>query len=192
MYSIALKSPLMEEWKKSNADEFIKLIDTIKTMHLIHFADILPDRQGDIRYNNPQVKENYKDETIERRNCRIIGGNVIGYPGLTSSRTASLETVKILINSADLPMSTSPHAISMISTSALLCPVQNTDVQNISKFSTKLCANLIINKDVVYVQVNKGMNGLKQAGLLANKRIVERLAKYDYIQSKCVPCLFVT
>jgi len=36
------------------------------------------------------------------------------------------------------------------------------------------------------------MYGLKQAGLLINERIVEHLAKYDYIQSKYVPCLFVS
>ena len=54
-----------------------------------------------------------------------------------------------------------------------------------------------ITKDVVYFQVNKGMYGLNQAGLLANERFVEHLAKYDYIQSKYdyiqskyVPCLF--
>jgi len=36
-----------------------------------------------------------------------------------------------------------------------------------------------ITKDAVYFQVNKGMYGLKQAGLLANERIVEHLAKHD-------------
>jgi len=49
-----------------------------------------------------------------------------------------------------------------------------------------------ITKDVVYFQVNKGMYGLKQAGLLANERIVEHLAKYGYIISKYAPCQFVS
>ena len=40
--------PQMEERQKSNEAEFIKFIDTTKTMHSIHFADIPPDRQGDI------------------------------------------------------------------------------------------------------------------------------------------------
>ena len=47
-----------------------------------------------------------------------------------------------------------------------------------------------LDKDVVYFEVNKGMYGLKQAGLLANERIVKLLAEHDYIQSKYVPCLF--
>jgi len=69
-------------------------------MYPIHFADIPVDRRGDIGYYNPQVKEKYKDGKIDRHVGGIIGCNVIDYPGPTSSRTASLETVKILINSA--------------------------------------------------------------------------------------------
>jgi len=49
-----------------------------------------------------------------------------------------------------------------------------------------------ITKGVVYFHVNKRMYDLKQAGLLANKGIVEHLAKDDYIKSKYVPCLFVS
>jgi len=99
-YSNALKGLTMEAWQKSNAAEFVELIETTKTMHPIHFADIPTDRRGDIGYYNPQVKEKYKDGAIDRRTRGTIGGNVIEYPGPTSSRTASLETVKILINSA--------------------------------------------------------------------------------------------
>jgi len=39
-YSNALKGPSMEEWQKSNIGEFVKRIETTKTMHRIHFADI--------------------------------------------------------------------------------------------------------------------------------------------------------
>jgi len=99
-YSNALKDPLMEEWEKSNAAEFVKLVDISKTMHPIYFADLPVDRRGDIGYYNSQIKEKNKDGTIDRRTCGIIGGKIIDYPGPTSSQTASLETVKILINSA--------------------------------------------------------------------------------------------
>ena len=102
IYSNALKGPTMEAWQKSNAAEFVKLIKETETMHPIHFADTPIDRRGDIGYYNPQVKEKYKNGTIDRRNRGTIGGNVIEYPGPASLRTASLETVKILINSAVL------------------------------------------------------------------------------------------
>jgi len=69
-------------------------------MKTIHFAKIPLDRRRDIGYYISQVKKKYNDKTIDKRTRGTIGGNVNGYPGLTSSRTASLKTVKILINSA--------------------------------------------------------------------------------------------
>jgi len=42
----------------------------------------------------------------------------------------------------------------------------------------------------VYFEVNKGMYGLKQAGLLANDRIVTLFDKHGYKQSKYIPQLF--
>jgi len=46
----------MEEWQKLNVAQFLKLIEITKMMHLIHFANIPPDRRGDIGYYEPQVK----------------------------------------------------------------------------------------------------------------------------------------
>ena len=43
-YSNALKGPSMAAWQKSNAAELVKVIDTTKTMHPIHFVDIPVDR----------------------------------------------------------------------------------------------------------------------------------------------------
>jgi len=37
-YSNALKGPSIEDWQKANAAEFVKHIDTTKTIHPIHFA----------------------------------------------------------------------------------------------------------------------------------------------------------
>jgi len=47
-----------------------------------------------------------------------------------------------------------------------------------------------IDRGVVYFEVNKGMYGLKQAGLLANDRIVTLFDKHGYKQSKYIPQLF--
>jgi hypothetical protein len=44
--------------------------------------------------------------------------------------------------------------------------------------------------DSIHFQVNKGMYGLPQAGLLAQQRLVDHLAKHGYTQSDIVPCLF--
>ena len=42
----------------------------------------------------------------------------------------------------------------------------------------------------VYIEANKGMHGLPQAGLLANKQLETRPNKHGYQQSKLVPGLW--
>ena len=42
----------------------------------------------------------------------------------------------------------------------------------------------------VYIEAYRGMYGLPQAGLLANKQLEEQLNKYGYRQSKLVPGLW--
>ena len=42
----------------------------------------------------------------------------------------------------------------------------------------------------VYIQANRGMYCLPQAGLLANELLEQRLNKRGYRQSKLVPCLW--
>ena len=42
----------------------------------------------------------------------------------------------------------------------------------------------------VYMEINKGMYGLPQSGLLANKLLAKRLNKNGYYQSKLVPGLW--
>jgi hypothetical protein len=44
--------------------------------------------------------------------------------------------------------------------------------------------------DCIHFQVDKGMYGLPQAGLLAQLRLVDHLRKHGYTESKLVPCLF--
>jgi hypothetical protein len=43
---------------------------------------------------------------------------------------------------------------------------------------------------MLYFQVNKGMYGLPQAGLLAQNRLIAHIAEHGYTQSDVVPCLF--
>ena len=43
---------------------------------------------------------------------------------------------------------------------------------------------------MVYLEVTKGMYGLSQAGLLANKLLKKQLNKHGYFQSKLVPGLW--
>ena len=42
----------------------------------------------------------------------------------------------------------------------------------------------------IYMEINKGMYGLPQAGLLANKLLAKRLAKHGYTQARHTPGLW--
>jgi hypothetical protein len=48
----------------------------------------------------------------------------------------------------------------------------------------------LVHHDYIYVEINKGMHGLPQAGLLANKLLARRLAKYGYYQAVHTPGLW--
>ena len=45
-------------------------------------------------------------------------------------------------------------------------------------------------KDYVYKEIRKGMYGLPQAGILANKLLKKRLAKHGYFEQPHTPGLF--
>ena len=75
-----MKGPTFQEWLKANHKEFVKLIETTKTMRPIQFNDIPLDRRGDIGYYNPQLKEKMRDGELDRRTRGTVGGNVIEYP----------------------------------------------------------------------------------------------------------------
>ena len=45
-------------------------------------------------------------------------------------------------------------------------------------------------KDYVYMEIRKGMYGLPQAGILANKLLKKRLAKHGYFEQPHTPGLF--
>ena len=50
--------------------------------------------------------------------------------------------------------------------------------------------NMADDKGIVYVKIQKGMYGLPQAGILANKLLEQRLNKHGYRQSPITPGLW--
>ena len=49
---------------------------------------------------------------------------------------------------------------------------------------------LLVEDSWIYVEIKKGMYGLPQAGLLANKKLTNNLAKYVYHPNKYTPSLW--
>jgi hypothetical protein len=163
-------------------------------MHVIHKDSIPSDRRGDVTYYNPQVKEKFKNDEWVRRVRGTAGGDRINYDGPVSSRTASLEVVRSLLNST---LSDDAEFMAADITDYYLgTPLVRPEYMRMQR---RQVSDTIIAEygyadyfvdDMLYFQINKGMYGLPQAGLLAQNRLVAHVAEHGYIQSDIVPCLF--
>ena len=129
------------------------------------------DRRRDATYYNPQTKE--KETASGERPYRIrgtIGGDRVHYPGPTTARAAAMPLVKIFIHSV-----TSDNAQWLtidIKDFYLNTPLPRPEYLRIqSKFLPpaiviKYNMTPCIQKYSILFEVNKGMYGLPQAGLL--------------------------
>jgi hypothetical protein len=98
-YRSAKNGPDRLIWERAEADELIRLLNS-STIIPIRYCDIPEDRLGDIVYYNPVVKQKRNDDGFIK--CRFrgtAGGDRLTVPYDVSARTASLETVKMLIHS---------------------------------------------------------------------------------------------
>jgi hypothetical protein len=86
---------------------------------------------------------------VNERTILTVGGDQIDYPGDKSARTAGLTTPKTLINSV----------ISTLGAKFLVI-----DIKTIDKYDLIELAQ----DGKVYIEIQKGMYGLPQAGILTN------------------------
>jgi hypothetical protein len=126
------------------------------------------------------------DHKEEKERTRLtVGGDQIEYPGDKSTRTAGLTTAKILINSI----------ISTLGTKFLVIDINNFYLNthlgrfeymviNLSLLPQERIDNYYLieleQDGNVYIEIQKGMYGLPQAGILANKLLQRNLAKDGY------------
>ena len=180
-------------WQQAESEELARLITTA-TIAPIHIHQQPTERRNDTTYYNPQTKE--KEAANGERTYRIrgtIGGDRINYPGPTTARTAAMPLVKLLLQSV---ISDNSKWLTIdIKDYYLNTPLPRPEYLRIStKFlppETILKYDLhqyVQNKSVLF-QVNKGMYGLPQAGLLAQQRLITHLAAHGYHQTS-TDCLF--
>jgi hypothetical protein len=100
-YSSAKRGPDRLAWERAEAEEIIRLILT-GTIFPIPHSLVPKDRwtNNEIVYYNPVVKQKRNDDgTIQFRVRGTAGGNLLGVPYDVSTKTAGLDTVKLLIHS---------------------------------------------------------------------------------------------
>ena len=136
-------------------------------------------------------------EKKEKNRTRfVVGGNRINFPGDVATPTAEMLVAKILFNSV-VSTKGAKFMTADISNFYLNTPLPRPEY---IRLNIKDIPDEIINeyklrdkatKDgYIYIEVTKGMYGLPQAGLLANKLLEKRLNKNGYYQSKLVPGLW--
>ena len=125
-----------------------------------------------------------------------VGGDRLEYDGNIRTPTADLTTVKILLNST-ISTKEAKFMTIYIKTFYLGTPME---VYEYGRFHRKDIPQVFIdqyklepmfdNKDFVYMEIQRGMYGLKQAGKIANDQLKERLIPHGYRPCRNTPGLW--
>jgi hypothetical protein len=125
-----------------------------------------------------------------------VGGDRLDYSGDVANSMADITTFKILINST---LSTEDAAMMMmdIKNYYLGTPLPRFEYMKmvLSRFPKEIIQKYNLNALAVdgwvYIEIRKGMYGLKQAGLLANQLLQTRLAPFGYYPARHTPGLWL-
>ena len=171
-----------------------KRVDGTDTFKPIRYQDIPLNRRNDITYT--RVVCEVRPQKADPNRTRItIGGNRICYPGDTGTKTGSIETVKLLLNST-ISTPGARFACFDISNFYLGTPLDRPEYVRIKlsaiphEFIHEYNLTNYEDRGWVYFEINKGVYGLKQAGKLANDLLTTRLDNHGYYQCATTPGLW--
>jgi hypothetical protein len=169
------------KWMRSTASEINRLYNT-NTIWFIRRSDIPNGRK--VTYGSCVV--DIKDHKEEKERTRLtVGGDQIEYPGDKASRTAGLTTAKILINSV-ISTQGAKFLVIDINIFYLNTPLGRFEymVFNLASLPQETIEKYDLNElaqdGKVYIEIQKGMYGLPQAGILAKELLQRNLAKDGY------------
>jgi hypothetical protein len=192
-----------EAWMHSSANEFGRLAQGVgtrimgtNTIFFITKQDIPVDRQQDMTYSKFVCE--YKPNKAEKERTRFtVGEDEINYPGNCATPTRDLTLFKIMLNSVistpgawfmslniknfylNMPMSRYEY---------IQIKIDDVPEEIIKQYNLH---EKVDNNGYVYIEVQKGMYGLPQACILAQKLLEQRLNKHGYFQNKAIPGLWM-
>jgi len=197
-YDTAMRSSEGEQWEAGANKEFDRLVLDTQTGVWIPIHAVPKGRV--ISYYNPQLTRKRRPVDtcpggIEYRVRGTYGGNRGDYKGPTAAETADITTVKVLLNSVVSDPS-GQWLTTDISDFYLGTPMDKPEFMRVPvKYipeATMVKHNLaaLVHNGAVIMQLNKGIYGLKQAGRLAQQRLLKHLEEHGYYQAASTPCLF--
>ena len=136
-----------------------------------------------------------KEETERVR--LTVGGNLIEYEDDLSTPTVDITTINVIINSV---LSTHSGKFMTLDVKDFYLNT-DLDVWEYMKMEINIIPEEVIKeynlRDIVdengyvYMQIRKGMYGLPQAGILANKKLIRHLKPYGYKPARHTPGLWI-
>jgi hypothetical protein len=199
-YSALVKDPRLQPlWTRGFGNECGRLFQGIRdipgtdTCSFVELKNIPNDRK--ITYG--KIVCDYKPHKKEKEPVRLtVGGNILDYSGDVATSTADVTTFKILINST---LSTEDAAMKMMDIKHyyLGTPLPRFEYMKmlLSRFPEEIIQKYNLNalavNGWVYIEIRKGIYGLKQAGLLSNQLLQMRLAPFGYYPARHTPGLWL-
>jgi hypothetical protein len=199
-YMALMKDPHLQPlWKQGFGNECGRLFEGIRdipgtdTCLFITLTNI--PKYRNITYH--KIVWDYKPHKKEKERVRLtVRGDRLDYSGNVATYTADITTFKILINST---LSTEDAAMMMmdIKNYYLGTPLPRFEYMKmlLSRFPEEIVQKYNLNTLAVdgwvYIEIRKGMYGLKQAGLLANQLLHPLLAPFGYYPARHTPGLWL-
>jgi hypothetical protein len=199
-YMALMKDPRLQPlWTPGFGNECGRLFQGIRnipgtdTCFFIKLTNIPKNRK--ITYG--KIVCDYKPHKKEKECVRLtVGGDRLDYSGNITTSTADITTFKVLINST---LSTEEAAMMMmnIKNYYIDTPLPRFEYMKmlLSHFPEEIIQKYNLNAlavdDWVYIEIRKGMYGLKQAGLLANQLLQTRLEPFGYYPAHHTPGLWL-
>jgi hypothetical protein len=199
-YSALMKDHRLQPlWIRGFGNECGRLFQGIQdipgtdTCFFIELKNIPKDRK--ITYG--KIVCDYKPHKQEKERVRLtVRRDRLDYSGDVTTSTSDITTFKIIINST---LSTEDAAMMMmdIKNYYLGTPLPRFEYIKmlLSRFPEEIIQKYNLNALAVdgwvYIEIRKGMYGLKQAGLLANQLFQTRLAPFGYYPARHTPGLWL-
>jgi hypothetical protein len=155
-------------------------------MRYIRKSDIPKDRLKNVAFSKIVVVERPQKKERERTRLTVVG-TFIDYPWDKAVPTSDLTTAKLLFNSVISTPGATFHG-GDLKNFYLNTPMDRPEYMRLKfdlipdEIVEKYNLREYVEDGWVYVEINLGMYGLPQAGILANKLLAKRLAKAGYYQ----------
>jgi hypothetical protein len=199
-YMALMKDPRLQPlWTRGFGNECGRLFQGIRdipgtdTCLFIKLTNIPKER----KITDKEIACDCKPHKKEKERVRLtVGGDILDYSGDVATSTDDITTFKILINST---LSTEDAAMMImdIKNYYLSTPLPRFEYMKmlLSRFPEEIVQKYNLNALAVdgwvYIEIRKGMYGLKQAGLLANQLLQTRLAPFGYYPARHTPGLWL-